>query len=300
MPQLNDQQIDSMTDPEALVRLLTDAGEKIPPRLRERILAFGPAVIPPLIAVMEDEALFLEEGPGEGWAPIRAAELLGELRATEAIEPMLRRVATVDWDTYLHETLTETLPTFGPAILYPTLAAPGATTDSRLRIDYSGLLTKLGIRDDRILAALVEDLQHDQVIGAGNLAEYGDPRAVPALSQALDEYKDEDKGDDFMANMGLADLVGAIEDLGGKLTPEQQQKVERIRAREEPKRQRFVSLFERAMGRMDLGSSPADAAAARATDPRLAAPPRKIGRNDPCPCGSGKKYKKCCLGQDRG
>jgi hypothetical protein len=22
-----------------------------------------------------------------------------------------------------------------------------------------------------------------------------------------------------------------------------------------------------------------------------------VGRNDPCPCGSGKKYKKCCLGQ---
>ena len=22
---------------------------------------------------------------------------------------------------------------------------------------------------------------------------------------------------------------------------------------------------------------------------------RKVGRNDPCPCGSGKKYKKCCL-----
>jgi hypothetical protein len=24
-------------------------------------------------------------------------------------------------------------------------------------------------------------------------------------------------------------------------------------------------------------------------------PLRKVGRNDPCPCGSGKKYKKCCL-----
>ena len=22
--------------------------------------------------------------------------------------------------------------------------------------------------------------------------------------------------------------------------------------------------------------------------------PNKVGRNDPCPCGSGKKYKKCC------
>jgi len=21
----------------------------------------------------------------------------------------------------------------------------------------------------------------------------------------------------------------------------------------------------------------------------------KVGRNDPCPCGSGKKHKKCCL-----
>lgn len=23
----------------------------------------------------------------------------------------------------------------------------------------------------------------------------------------------------------------------------------------------------------------------------------KVGRNDPCPCGSGNKYKKCCLGK---
>ncbi len=22
----------------------------------------------------------------------------------------------------------------------------------------------------------------------------------------------------------------------------------------------------------------------------------KVGRNDPCPCGSGKKFKKCCGG----
>ena len=25
-------------------------------------------------------------------------------------------------------------------------------------------------------------------------------------------------------------------------------------------------------------------------------PMRSVGRNDPCPCGSGKKFKKCCLG----
>jgi hypothetical protein len=25
--------------------------------------------------------------------------------------------------------------------------------------------------------------------------------------------------------------------------------------------------------------------------------PEKIGRNEPCPCGSGQKYKNCCLGK---
>ena len=24
----------------------------------------------------------------------------------------------------------------------------------------------------------------------------------------------------------------------------------------------------------------------------------KVGRNDPCPCGLGQKYKKCCLAKD--
>ncbi|HWT82292.1 MAG TPA: SEC-C metal-binding domain-containing protein, partial [Candidatus Methylomirabilis sp.] len=31
------------------------------------------------------------------------------------------------------------------------------------------------------------------------------------------------------------------------------------------------------------------AAASAVTSPRA-----KVGRNEPCPCGSGKKYKKCC------
>ena len=30
------------------------------------------------------------------------------------------------------------------------------------------------------------------------------------------------------------------------------------------------------------------------TDDSAANVPENIGRNDPCPCGSGKKYKKCC------
>ena len=32
--------------------------------------------------------------------------------------------------------------------------------------------------------------------------------------------------------------------------------------------------------------------------PRLTRETEKAGRNSPCPCGSGKKYKQCCLGRD--
>src|SRR5882724_2753306 len=43
------------------------------------------------------------------------------------------------------------------------------------------------------------------------------------------------------------------------------------------------------------GETPATPArAASHTEPRVASG-QKVGRNDPCPCGSGKKYKKCCL-----
>ncbi|MGH7149692.1 MAG: SEC-C metal-binding domain-containing protein, partial [Planctomycetota bacterium] len=36
------------------------------------------------------------------------------------------------------------------------------------------------------------------------------------------------------------------------------------------------------------------ATAPREAPPSARAPERGPGRNDPCPCGSGKKYKKCC------
>jgi hypothetical protein len=36
------------------------------------------------------------------------------------------------------------------------------------------------------------------------------------------------------------------------------------------------------------------ASSAEAEDAPVVAASQKIGRNDPCPCGSGKKFKKCC------
>ncbi|HPI93861.1 MAG TPA: preprotein translocase subunit SecA [Deltaproteobacteria bacterium] len=48
-----------------------------------------------------------------------------------------------------------------------------------------------------------------------------------------------------------------------------------------------VSQQERKQ-RMHMGRGPADKA------PTVKREGKKVGRNDPCPCGSGKKYKQCC------
>jgi preprotein translocase subunit SecA len=51
--------------------------------------------------------------------------------------------------------------------------------------------------------------------------------------------------------------------------------------------------------RESRGSLPGEPGRQAPTAPRANVPVRtaageKVGRNDPCPCGSGKKYKKCC------
>jgi len=57
---------------------------------------------------------------------------------------------------------------------------------------------------------------------------------------------------------------------------------------------REVNRKVQAMGQGDTEEGQEDGVVA----PEKAAPVRnegpKVGRNDPCPCGSGKKYKKCC------
>ncbi len=45
-------------------------------------------------------------------------------------------------------------------------------------------------------------------------------------------------------------------------------------------------------GQSDVVSQAADAVSKEKPKPKQTGP--KVGRNDPCPCGSGKKYKQCC------
>jgi preprotein translocase subunit SecA len=56
-------------------------------------------------------------------------------------------------------------------------------------------------------------------------------------------------------------------------------------------RESQVEQLRREQENQPMYYGPADGAPAR---PQVIRKDRKVGRNDPCPCGSGKKYKKCC------
>src|SRR5262249_54707521 len=80
----------------------------------------------------------------------------------------------------------------------------------------------------------------------------------------------------------------------------------RERDRQEQRMEDRSSWFDRPAKPEAPPQPPARSWSDRAPRPRPLAPPappprpgpqRKpaVGRNDPCPCGSGKKFKQCCL-----
>lgn len=251
--------------------LLANDRQHLTARERRTLLSLGSQVLPSLIAVLRDESLEEPDGPGGGYAREHAAALLGDLRAVEAIDALLDVLRSSDVLSATHDAVRNALEQFGMAAIEPALCAFHCSTDAEHRVSLAGVLSRLRVSDPRILAALLEHLEEDRDHGAGCLAEYGDAAALPSLLAALDAERVELSASAF-ANQGIIELCAAIEELGGTLTPAQQ-----------AKEGQATELRERRMRQM-----------MQRAQPPVAKTTRKVGRNEPCPCGSGKKHKRCC------
>jgi hypothetical protein len=241
------------------------AERRLDPSLREEVLALGSAAIPELLRILGDDSLHLEDGPGAGWPPIHAVDLLTDLKATEAIQPMLRLLCETDWDDIIHDRLVLRLAELGPGVVEPALAILERGVPEDVHHAICCVLADVGVRDARIYAQLCALFDENDVFGATCLSDYGDPAALPLLEGAIEDF--EPNFDSPIGLMDLNELVDSHERLGGELSEELAQHVTSLRAEFEAYR-------------------------ARVTPVKAATKP---GRNDPCPCGSGKKYKRCCL-----
>jgi len=79
------------------------------------------------------------------------------------------------------------------------------------------------------------------------------------------------------------DHIGDLEDVEIEMGLRTERETERELTELQKAFEPFREDFDRILGMQEEGATPYIS-----TEP-------KIGRNDPCPCGSGKKYKKCCM-----
>lgn len=249
---------------------LRQTGETLPDELRARILSLGAAAVPPLIALLEDEDAAAEDAPGQGWPPIHAVDLLAALNAEAAIAPMLAALRAGGMDDILSSRVAVRLATFGHAALEPVLAEVSDVRDTDHAVILCEILGSLGVRDERVWRALSSCFDEEPTLTASVLAQYGDERALPLLEReilALDAFDEENQSSlEFSC---LPYFVEAYEELAGELPEELAEHVDYL---------------------LEQQSLPDDLA-----DAPLPAVSTKVGRNEPCPCGSGKKHKRCCL-----
>jgi SEC-C motif len=259
-------------DADFVARLQT-LGQELPRNVREEVVALGAVAIRPLVELLRDETSWGEAGPGKGWAPIHAVDLLADLKAADAIEPMLHALVHTEWIDILHDRIIQRLPEFGAPVLEPALALLGRTTEQDARHSLCDVLAKLGVRDDRIFRALCNVFAANKVWGAMAFYDYGDPAALPLLAEAIERFRPNFKSLTYESD--LVELVEAHEHLGGVLPDEVQARVDGWFARWDAMRRQLFEPLRPAR--------------------HVAPAQHKVGRNEPCPCGSGKKYKKCCI-----
>lgn len=265
-----------MNDAVRIVDKLFSVGERLSDGLRRQIIDLGTAAEPRLLELIGDDRLFEREARGRGWTPLHAIEILGALGSTAAIPRLLELLEVCECDEYAYNKASYALEAIGGPALEPCLAAYAATDDEEFRRSLGCVLAGLKVRDERIYEILVDEFEEDLMLGASNFAEYGDARALELLAKALDEYEIVDDVEDGLVNHEVIDICDALVELTGELTQRQQAKLARVKA-----------IHQRWLEQQDAGLDPIDEA-------RDELP----GRNDPCHCGSGKKYKKCHLAAD--
>ena len=140
----------------------------------------------------------------------------------------------------------------------------------------------------------MEHLDHMDMLREGiNLRAYGQ-------RNPLVEYKIEalDMFDEMEA--AIQDQIASLMYHVSIVTPEQQQAMDNAQQANETQKQKLEKTIEQQRSQLSdhlqnaQASHGDEVSAAESKKKPVTADGRKVGRNDPCPCGSGKKYKNCC------
>jgi len=221
----------------------------------QKIIQFGEDAIDRLHALLFHE---------ETWSCLFALEILKEVKSQGSIPflvEFIRRTEQGDyWETC--EDAMKALTAMGKPVVEPLLKEVKADFEKRRFLDYLvGALTE--IKDERVYAFMAETIEDfltntEKYRGWFNLEFFVVDFGVQGKKEALPLLKrllDLDLSEH--ERIEVIDAIKYIEDPEG-YEKETREQVEKLKP--------LLPFFAK----------------------------QKVRRNDPCPCGSGKKYKNCC------
>ncbi len=242
-----------------------------------------------------------------GQAAIHAVRILAEREDTESIEPMVDTLVHGDVEKLLRDEITFAFRTFGELAL-PSLAK---AYDRAREFDHRRAMSTLleaawetGVSTHRMSEMLATHVAYEPAMVRRMLTEYDSADEVISLLEAraaaIPELDDDDRpgGDTIQA------LWNTIEQLGGDVPDALRREIS-----PSPESLEGVATGAEAYikGAADGESSNDESDTLPPELERVAnqsesspdeaddAPPdADVGRNEPCPCGSGRKYKQCC------
>lgn len=296
-----------------LIEELVLGGDRVSMELVRAIVEREEEAVEELCKLIEDKHYWETEDEDEWWAPIHAVKILGAMgdeRAIPALLVCLDRLEEYE-DDYQWEWIGEDLPDvfrrIGPAAIGPLMEylKSDSGKDWYPRAVAADALIRLAADHEERRAEILEflhsllkegepedtDFLSSVVI---SLLDLCDPSSRPVIEEAferdlIDEFAaiPEDVERAYKEGPRIPEPVNLLEFYTPEAIAERQERWERER-REEEKRREERELVERTRRRLlEEGYEIDEFGTVRRKTP-------KIGPNDPCPCGSGKKYKKCC------
>ncbi len=275
------------------------------------------------IAKREDAVFYLRKllqygkhwrnsGPGDGWSPLHAIHILALIKSRESFELLLDiiRYHEDDLNDWVTEDVTSLLVTFGKDFIEPieeftrdetletfarsaaasALAALGKKFPQHQNDIKQHLITLLKTTQDGTFAGLVAD----------DLASFHDPSVMPDIHRA---FEDGIIDDPFVKEDELEDVInGVFSDMDARdykrntadpLNHFSRENIERLHMVNYEEDDEDDDEFEAEIDSV-LKNNYSEYAMEE-----IKPKEKKIGRNDPCPCGSGKKYKKCCMNKEK-
>ncbi len=192
--------------------LIEQGEERFTSEQLELCRAHRAEAIPALMVLAGDEYLQMEDAPGEGYAPIHAVELLGELEAVEAVPALIDIVADSDPEEIIFSTAIHALEEIGPPALEEALTFMRYSWDVETKTALADVVSEVGQRDERAYETLVavwEEAawEEGKCLLAYPLALTGGEQAIPLLEAALEDP-------DLDGLMDYNEIADALEVLG--------------------------------------------------------------------------------------